>query len=561
MGLSKVVTALFASMALHSSVLYATPLQKEHVTYLMQQKEIEGALALYDSYQKEIGRHDFEILVQMCSIILDHGIRSTNLASQLSSLYGTSVAGLTSSLDILEQGIRSQNPETQLASIQMIAQLHDDRGDDLLTKAMASPFFMVRMEAGYYLAERKHRKATGHIEALMAKIPPEFWFYFPQFFALVGTHEAIATLKQLMENPHPTTRVEAILNAARFGRDDLLPRIRAHATHSRPDEQEAAAAALGMLLDSHSIPKLKQLSHSGVISVKLAALKSLYQLGDTKALFSIFDRAKTEDLYAISLLGELSGGQDILAELLSSSSIHVRLNTTLSLLFNRDRRCLKNLFEFLLPGSRDIGFQPTYSIGHSLMTWKAIPSLSQHQKQLSMDLSGISNQLRQQMLAACLELEEPDFLSVATHVFECRALELVPLLAQLLQNHGTAQTLNLLKKYAESAGAPLIRMYCSLALFRLKEEGPYKDRLKNWIAEAQKLEMIKFQSAVPWNIKNTLSTYELTPQESTRLLLECYEALAEEHTAQGIDILLQGIRHGHPQNRYALAGLLIRTLQ
>ncbi len=539
----------------------AHALEKEHVTYLMQSKEIDGALDLYDDYRKEIGRHDFEILVQMCTIILEHGIRSSDLTTQLSSLYGTSVASLNSSLNILEQGIKSQNIETQLASLQMLARLHDDRGDELLTKAMASPFFMVRMEAGYYLAERKHRKATGHLEALMYKIPPDYWFYFPQFFALVGTHEAIEMLKKLMEDSHPMTRVEALLNAARFGRDDLLTRIRAHATHSHPDEQEAAAAALGMLKDSPSIPKLEKLAKSSYNCVKLAALKSLYYLGNTQALLSIFDTAKNEDLFGIALLGELPGGEEILAELQNSSNIQVRLNATLSLLFRRDPRCLKTLYEFLFSDSKDLGFQPTSSVGHSLMAWKAVPSLRQQQKQFAMDLSGITLQLREQMLAAALELPENDFLSIASRVFEYRQLQLIPLLVQLLENHATPKALDLLKKNAEFAGAPLIRMYCNLALFRLKEEGPYEQRLKTWIAEAQKLEMIKFRPSVPWNMKNTLLTYELTPEESTRLLLECYEVLSNQHNEQGIEIILQGIRAGHPKNRYALAGLLIRTLQ
>lgn len=536
-------------------------LEKEHVTYLMQSKEVEGALDLYEDYRKEIGHHDFEILVQMCSIILEHGIKSSDLTTQLSSLYGTSVANLNSSLDILEQGLKSQNIETQLASLQMLARLHDDRGDELLTKAMASPFIMVRMEAGYYLAERKHRKATGHLEALMYKIPPDFWFYFPQFFALVGTHEAIEVLKKLMEDSHAMTRVEALLNAARFGRDDLLARIRAHATHSHPDEQEAAATALGMLKDSSSIPRLEKLSKSPYSGVKLAALRSLYHLGDTQALLSIFDIAKSEDLFGIALLGELPGGEELLAHLQQSPHIQVRLNATLSLLFHRDPRCLQTLYEFLLSDAKDLGFQPTSSIGHSLMAWKAVPSLRQHQKQLSMDLSGITLQLRERMLAATLELSEDDFLSVVSTVFARRQLELVPLLVQLLENHATPGALDLLKKNSEFAGAPLIRMYCNLALFRLKKEGPYEQRLKNWIAEAQKLEMIRFRPSVPWNMKNTLSTYELAPEESTRLLLECYEALSEQHSEQGIEIILQGIRQGHPKNRYALAGLLIRTLQ
>jgi hypothetical protein len=251
----------------------------------------------------------------------------------------------------------------------------------------------------------------------------------------------------------------------------------------------------------------------------------------------------------------------VLAELQSSPHINVRLNATISLLFRRDPRCVKTLYEFLLSDSKDLGFQPTSSIGHSLMAWKAIPSLRQHQKQLAMDLSGITLQLRDQMLIGTLELPEEDFLSIAARVFEYRQLELVPVLVQLLENHATEGALRLLKKNAEFAGAPLIRMYCSLALFRLKQEGPYEKRLKNWITEAQKLEMVKFRPSVPWNMKNTLSTYELAPEESTRLLLECYEALSEQHDEQGIEIILKGIRNGHPKNRYALAGLLIRTLQ
>jgi HEAT repeat protein len=539
----------------------AYSLEKEQVSYLMQSKEVDGALDLYDNYRKEIGRHDFEILVQMCSIILQHGIKGSDSTAQLSSLYGTSVASLNSSLDILEQGIKSQNIETQLASLQMLARLHDDRGDELITKAMASPFLMVRMEAGYHLAERKHRKAVGHLEALMYKIPPDFWFYFPQFFALVGTHEAIEMLKKLMENPYAMTRVEALLNAARFGRDDLLSRIRAHATHSHPDEQEAAATALGMLKDSVSIPRLEKLSKSSYSSVKLAAFRSLYHLGDTKALLPIFDIAKNEDLFGIALLGELPGGEEVLEELQKNSHINVRLNATLSLLFQRNPSCMKNLEEFLLSDSKDLGFQPISSIGHSLMAWKAVPSLRQHQKQLSMDLSGVTLQLRERILAATLELPEESFLSIASRVFEHKQLELVPLLVQLLENHATPGALDLLKKNAERVGAPLARMYCNLALFRLKEKGPYEKRLKSWISEAQKLEMIRFRPSVPWNMRNTLSTYELAPEESTRLLLECYEALSEQHDEQGIEIILQGLRSGHPKNRYALAGLLIRTLQ
>ncbi len=553
----------FLKSLLLTSLLFVSchAMDKEHVAYLMQSKEIDASISLYETYKQELGRHDFEMLVHLGTIILEQGIKSSDLTIQLSSLYGTAFAGMSSSLDILEQGIKSQNFETQLASIQLLAHMHDDRGDDLLTKAMASPFLMARMEAGFHLASRKHRKAAGHIEALMYKLPQEFWFYFPQFFALIGTSDSIDVLKKLMEDPMSMTRVEAILCAAKFGRDDLLFKIRAHATHLNHDEQEASASALGMLKDSKSIPQLKRLTQSASIPVKLAALRSLYLLGDTQALFPIFDMAHQYNLFAIAMLGELPGGEEVLAPLLKHENIHVRFNAAFSLLQRRDERCVPALEEFLLRNSKDLGFQPHTSIGHSLMSWKVVPSMQQHVKKLPFDLAAMTLQMREQMLSACLELSEESFLKVAEKIFINHELDLIPLLVQLLENHHTEKATLLLKRHAEHAGAPLIRTYCNLALYRLKEKGPYEARLRHWIRRVQTEEMIKFRPSLPWHLRKNASPYELTPEESTRLLLEGYQALADRHDEKGIEILLQGIKEGHPKNRYALAGLLIHTLQ
>ncbi len=536
-------------------------LDRDHVAYLIHAQDIESSINLYETYKKELGHHDFEILIQLATHILQEGIRSPDLTIQLSSLYGTALATLSSSFDILEEGIKSQNFETQMAAIQLLAHLQDDRGDELLTKAMASPFLMARIEAGFHLAERKHRKATGHIEALMYKLPEELWFYFPQFFALIGTQDSMEMLKKLMEDPFSVTRVEAILCAARFGRDDLLPKIRAHATHLHHAEQEAAATALGLLKDSKSIPQLKTLTQSTSIPVKLAAYRSLYLLGDTQALFPIFELAKQADIFAISLLGELPGGEDVLASLLKHPSIHVRFNAAFSLLQRRDSRAASAIEEFLLLDTKDLGYQPHFSIGHSITAWKVVPSLQQNMKNVHFDLEAVSLQLREQMLAGCLELPEKEFLSVTEKVFQHHELDLIPLVVQLLENHKTEESLKLLKKHADHAGVPLIRMYCTLALFRLKQDGPYEARLRSWISHVQTHEMVRFRTSLPWHLRKKNSTHELNPEESTRLLLESYQALSDRHDEKGIEILLRGIKEGNIKNRYALAGLLIHTLQ
>ncbi len=534
---------------------------KEHVAYLMQTKEISASLQLYRTYKKELGRHDFEVLERLGCIILEQGVRSQDKEIQLLSIFGAMVAGLSSSIDILEEGVKSPNFETQLASIQTLARMQDDRCDELLTKAMSSPFIQARMEAGFYLSLRKHRKVSGQIEALMYKIPHEFRFYFPQFFALIGTADAISVLRQLMEDPFPMVRVEAILSAARHGRDDLLAKIRVHASHRHLDEQEACGAALGLLKDSSSIPLLQKLSHSSAPHVQLAALRSLYMLGDASSLEAMIGLAKQHNLFAITLLGDFPGSEMVLFELMHEKNLSLRLNAAISLLKRRDPRALPVIEEILIKDTRDLGFQPQTSVGHSLMTWKVIPSLHQHLKESFYDLHTISLNLREQLLIESVELPEQHFLNLARKIFDSRDTNLIPLLVSLLENHQTEASLNLLKEKGHAAGAPLVRAYCNLSLYRLQQEGSYEEVVRSWIEHAQETEMIRFRPMLPWNQRAPDTSYELTPEDHSRLLIEAYQALSNRHDERGIEMLLDALENGNPRNRYALAGLLIRAIQ
>ncbi|HSX13911.1 MAG TPA: HEAT repeat domain-containing protein, partial [Chlamydiales bacterium] len=149
---------------------------KFQIAYLMQAHEIEKSLNLYDQYRKHLGKNDFEVLEQMANILLEEGARSDDQEKQLLSIYGSGVASVSSSFDVLEAGVKSVNPETQIAAIQFLGRLQDDRSDELLIKAMSSTFFFARMEAALQLAQRKHPSCVGQIEALMYRVPPEFRF-------------------------------------------------------------------------------------------------------------------------------------------------------------------------------------------------------------------------------------------------------------------------------------------------------------------------------------------------------------------------------------------------
>lgn len=554
------ILCLFASVALCS--LGGQEIDRRQITYLFQSNEMNLAFELYDQHKAALGKHDFEVLQQMAHLFLQEGANTNDPEKQLLSLYGCSIAGSSHSLDVLESFLKSQHPQTQAASIQLIGQMQEDRSSDLLNKAMSSEFFPVRMEAAFQLSLRKHPSACGQIEGLMYRVPKEFRFFFPRFFALIGTADAASVLKHLLSDPTLSVRIEAILSAAQFGRDDLLPLIRARATHLNHAEQEACIAALGSLNDSRSIPLLHKCTKSASPNVQLASLFALHALGEPSAKDRICEWARAKNLFAISLLGQLPDTQEVLAELIKEKDMQVHLNATLGLLRQKDRRCLPSLYEILLPGSRDLGLMPQFSVGRSLTTWKFMPSAKQKGKEEGFDLEALSLDIREQILTESLELPEEDFLEIAEIIFESKQSELIPLLVSLLENLQTEKAIRLLEKMSERAGVPLTRSYCNLALFRLFHREEDLKQIREWVTSKQHNELIRFRPTVPLKQRQqTASHFELTPEESSRLLIEMYQALADRHDDKGIDILLDGIRSGNSKNRPVLAGLLLRALQ
>ncbi len=534
---------------------------KHHIAYLMQCKRLDPSIQLYQEYRQTLGKHDLDLLQQLALILLEQGAHQNDPEKQLLSIFGSGVAGIASCFSILEEGILSSHPQTQMAAIQFLARTQDDRSDELLNRAMASDYFFARMEAAYQLSLRKAKTAVGQIEALMYRVPHQLRFFFPEFFALIGTSDAIGVLRHLMDDTFTMVRVEAILSAARHGRDDLLPQIRKAVTHLNGAEQEACATALGQLKDSQSLLLLQKLADSPSSNVRLAALRSLYLLGQTAAQERVIEMAKQHNLFAIHLLANMSETEETLAPLLASENIQVRLNAAISLLKHRDPRSVQSILEILIRDTRDLGMQPQFSVGNSLLSWKIIPSALQHMEQAQYDLQAITLNQREKLLADCLELPERDFLYIAEQIFRSKQTELIPLLVNLLENLQTPAALQLLKEKAQAAGQPLLRIYCNLALFRLKQSGPHEQIIREWLAHQKDTEMIRFRPTIPWSMRMIDSHFELTPEESSRLLIEAYEAIADRHDEKSIDTLLEMIRTGHPNNRYVLAGLLIRAIQ
>lgn len=535
-------------------------MNKLHALYLMQADKIDAAIEKYQEISKKEGP-DFEILRQMSLLLMKHGVKTKDAESLLLSIYGAGLAASSSSLEILEQGLFVEDPQIQMMALYFIAQMNDDYCDDLLQKAQSSSFLSTRIEACFHMAIKKHPLATAHIQALMQHLPPMFLPYFPPLFALVGTGEAIAILHKLLEDPMPAVRVEAIHSLVQFGRDDFIPLIRKSLTHSDIAEKEASAYALGLLKDTSSHTELKKLSSISSENVRLAALKALYLLGDYSAKEEIERMAREHNLFAIFSLGDIPGSEDLLAQFLYSTHLPSRLNAALALLQRKDKRCMPMLREIFLADTRDLAFQPASSIGRAHHCIRVISSATQRSKKDPFFDADISLAMREHFLSQAFHLEEEAFLSLAKTIFDAKQNDLIPRLIHLLEMLSSEKAVLLLKEQTQKIGAPLIRNYCNLALFKLKEEGPYEENLIHWIMRQKDNYMIRLRPMLPIKSRKEISEYSLSAEETSRLLIDSYAALASRQDQKSIDIVLNALKIGNEKNRYALAGLLMRATE
>lgn len=562
MDFFKVKIFLPVFLALHSFVFCQDTGQQQNlprqVVFAMQSGNTTKAIELYKSYRKELGHHDLELVQRLGLILIDQGWRSSDPEVQVLTIFGAGISTNEKTLYILEGGLRNSNPQIQLISLNLLAKYQNDLADDALNKSLAANYLLIRIEALSHLAEKKHPKANGQIEALMSKVDEQLLPIFPPLYAMVGDAAATRNLKRLLSHSSQKVRLSAILSAAKFGRDDLLPQIRILASHPENPQQEACAVALGMMHDEKSVPRLEAMSRSNSINVRLAALQALYRLGRKETRSQIEGLAKEQNCFAICALGEMPGSEPVLRTLAASDQLQIRVNACLALLQRQDPNCLKGLKEILILDMRDLCFQKANSIGGGLTAWKAIPSGRQNFNEDTVSYE-LSLSMRETVLEQALDLPEKDFLQIAQALFEHHQNDLIPKLCELMENLQSQDTIALLKKYQQKAGAPLIRNYCNLALYSMKEEGPYADLLTEWVTKQKDAELIRFRPYIPWDAREGEAAYQLTPQETSRLLVQTFETFARIQDDKGVDVLLDAIAHGNAKNKYALAGLLIRA--
>jgi HEAT repeat protein len=551
--------AIFTLLTALTPLLAAFPMDVSgQMLFSIHRGEAEKGFESYLNHAKESSTQDFALLQQAAKVLLEQGIDSKDPEIQLMCMFGAGVATSSDMLPILEKGLHSSDIKTQLLALSYLGKLQDDEADKILLDCLSSPVVIVRLETLLQLAKRNHPVAMSHLLSLSVKVPPEIRSVFSQIAVHLEGSEANRFLRQLLSDPDDEVRIETILTLTEAGRDDFLPAMRLLAQGVSYAQQESCALAFGVLKDHLSLERLKSLAESRQETVRLAACRSLYQLGKTEYIKMIEEEAQKGSLFAIGILGLLQKGKETLTALLTDQDRDIRINATLALLTQREKIPLHYVEEILLEDCRDTGFWRMFSPSGGLSAWKTIPSANQQDKKFPGLIEQTQN-LREKVLVQCLEFEEKEFLSLAHKIFQKKQSSLIPVLIELLQNKKSDQVILFLKEGCQKAGAPLIRNYCILALYRLQEEGIYEENLINWIKLRGSVELIRFKDD-----KDTpafCDRHNLTPEETSRFLIEACEALASAQNQAGTLALIHTIAYGNAKNRYALAGLLMRTIE
>ena len=144
----------------------------------------------------------------------------------------------------------------------------------------------------------------------------------------------------------------------------------------------------------------------------------------------------------------------------------------------------------------DIAIKPIFSMGRSMKAWHFITSPSARKEDLPYPMEALLG-IKQQILNKTRDLTEDAFCSFARKIFNKKERNLIPALVALLENLNSEKAIALLEEYAEDKTSPLVRDYCHLALFRMRQEKDGGKYISQELAEKMAVSFDKGQQALP----------------------------------------------------------------
>lgn len=525
--------------------------------YLMHHQKPKEAFTLYLESIQGL-QHDYALLQKMAKVLLHEGAKNPDPEIQLMCLVAFSISSEPSLHFLLRQSLDpKKEPQLQLATVSILGKMQDDRANELLKKALASPYLLLRLEAIYHLAKNQVAEVFEPMQSLFAKCPPEALPLFAQIAVELDDAQNDRFIRQLLSHQNVHLRVEMLKEIRKHKLDHFTDQIVKLASESQVSQQEAAFLTLAVLQNSCDLDFLERGRLHAQPEVSLAALVALASKSDKSALLEIQERAKKEELFAfdaLATLEDLSSAKIFRNFLENSSSSDIKLNALCSLLRLKETCTVEQIAPFLLDDGRDLGYLVNTSPGGGFQFFRALSSAHQNDKNYPLLLEK-TIALKQQLLIAFFENAEDQFLSLAKLILAHNQKELLPLTLQLLENIHNDEIYDYLYQQTIFSSSSFVRGYAALTLFRLEPNQVNTERLLRWIKAQINFSLIQVKQK-----KHELHS-ALSYEETSQLFLESLEALVMQKSSAAIETLLYLIAHGNEKNRYALAGLLIKTAE
>jgi len=532
---------------------------QEHapISYLIQQGKIEAAV---DAIQAQIQINPLlfhaGLLHEMAASCIIHSLKSTDEDIFL-ALYAVAIMHDEALLHSIEPVILSSNPFIQLIACRILSSFESDTANHMLMKCLQSDFLPIRLEAALEIAQRKLPNALEQIEALYWKSDQEIKPAIVSLFGYEGSYEATQFLHRLLYNEDINTRLASILAIAMCEPQETIYEQIAVLDDPDPRIQEACAFALGNSSSLASQKKLEALCHAMDEQVVLAASYSLYRQGIKEYLDLIEQLAEDGNPFALYLLASLHTENNPQIEaLIQSDDYLISLNAAFATLGKSVENKFYNFQDLFLQTNKDLLLETKLSPGRTLRCMTVTPSKYAQDKYASELIQEAGRQEKEELLIQICEKEPDFFLNLSYLIFKHNQNELVPAVAGLLENLRSDDAITLLKAGREKLGAPLIRAYCNLSLFRITQEAPYRNQIVEWVKKSDINALIQVRPPLPWNSLSYNTPHTLTLEEQSRLLADSLEVLAQTQDESAIDQLLYVLKAGNPQNRSIIAALL-----
>ncbi|AAD18174.1 HEAT repeat domain-containing protein [Chlamydia pneumoniae] len=539
-----------------------------HKILYISTQSTQQALATYLEALDAYGDHDFFVLRKIGEDYLKQSIHSSDPQTRKSTIIGAGLAGSSEALDVLSQAMETADPLQQLLVLSAVSGHLGKTSDDLLFKALASPYPVIRLEAAYRLANLKNTKVIDHLHSFIHKLPEEIQCLSAAIFLRLETEESDAYIRDLLAAKKSAIRSATALQIGEYQQKRFLPTLRNLLTSASPQDQEAILYALGKLKDGQSYYNIKKQLQKPDVDVTLAAAQALIALGKEEDALPVIKKQALEErpraLYALRHLPSEIGIPIALPIFLKTKNSEAKLNVALALLeLGCDTpKLLEYITERLVQPHYNETLALSFSKGRTLQNWKRVNIIVPQDPQERERLLSTTRGLEEQILTFLFRLPKEAYLPCIYKLLASQKTQLATTAISFLSHTSHQEALDLLFQAAKLPGEPIIRAYADLAIYNLTKDPEKKRSLHDYAKKLiqETLLFVDTENQRPHPSMPYLR-YQVTPESRTKLMLDILETLATSKSSEDIRLLIQLMTEGDAKNFPVLAGLLIKIVE